>query len=161
MQARTAKTSEARNLLTQLQEREHSLREAQEAELETRRKYQELINSGVPSREDYDALERKLDEEVATKKKVAAELEQARSQLTLLQHMGPPMGHAAGGMGAGNWSVLAEFDTHAYGQQARGRFGNVGADTPSTGDVDTILSEMTKVTSAPHFCAAEPLLRDG
>eukprot|EP00892_Ulva_mutabilis_P010113 jgi/Ulvmu1/7474/UM037_0017.1 len=143
-EARTAKTSEARNLLTQLQDRDASLREAQEAELQARKKYQELINAGVPSQDDYKNLEQKLSEEVTAKKKVEAELEQAQNKLTLLQHMGPQIGPPSSSMGAGNWSILPEHDMRGYSHHARGLFGDVGGDSASNGDVDAILSELTK-----------------
>lgn len=143
-QARTVSTNEARNLLTQLHEREQSLREAQEAELDARKKYQQLVDTGVPSKDEYREIEGKLNEEITAKKKVAAELEQARNQLMLLQHMGPPQRQSVPGVRAGNWSMLPEHGTHGY--TAHGLMG-IGPETPSDDDVDTILRELTKV---PH-----------
>lgn len=122
------------------------MREAQEAELEARKKYQQLIDTGVPSKDDYRDIERKLNEEITAKKKVAAELEQARNQLMLLQHMGRPQGQSVPGMSAGNWSILPEHGMHGYA--AHEFMSSIGPETPSDGDVDTILRELTKVSHA-------------
>lgn len=145
MQARTAKTSEARNLLEQLQKQAQSLREAQEAELEARRKYQELISTGGPSKEDHLQMERKLDEEITAKKKIAAELEQARNQLTLLQHMGPPHRQTAPGLSTGNWSIVPEYGMHVHPPHGHVPLQGVVRATTSSEDVDTLIREMTKV----------------